>query len=100
MSQDSLKARRDAEDIRKAAAKRSSIRSKLIAGEKAQPDATAAEPAADQTYTVQAGDTLSGIAKKFLGDAGRWPEIFEANKDTIKDPNLIRVGQEIKLPAA
>lgn len=53
---------------------------------------------APKTYTVQPGDSLSKIAKEQLGDASRWKEIFEANKETIKDPNLIRVGQEITLP--
>ncbi len=49
-------------------------------------------------YVVQSGDSLSKIAKEELGDASRWPEIFELNKDQIKDPNLIRVGQELRLP--
>jgi nucleoid-associated protein YgaU len=51
-----------------------------------------------KTYVVQAGDSLSKIAKELLGDAARWPEIFELNKDQIKDPNLIRVGQELRIP--
>ena len=52
-----------------------------------------------RTYVVKAGDNLSKIAKEVLGDASRWPEIFEANKDQIKDPNLIHVGQELKMPS-
>jgi nucleoid-associated protein YgaU len=51
-----------------------------------------------KTYVVQPGDSLSRIAKELLGDAARWPEIFELNKDQIKDPNLIQVGQELRLP--
>jgi nucleoid-associated protein YgaU len=51
-----------------------------------------------RTYVVQAGDSLSKIAKELLGDAARWPEIFELNKDQIKDPNLIQVGQELRIP--
>jgi nucleoid-associated protein YgaU len=51
-----------------------------------------------QKYVVEAGDTLSKIAKKFYGDADRWTEIFEANKDQISDPNVISVGQELKIP--
>ncbi|MBN1979349.1 MAG: LysM peptidoglycan-binding domain-containing protein [Anaerolineae bacterium] len=51
-----------------------------------------------KTYVVKAGDSLSKIAKEHLGDAARWPEIFELNKDQIKDPNLIHVGQELRLP--
>ncbi len=50
------------------------------------------------TYTVQRGDTLSHIAQRMLGRAGRWPEIFEANKDKIKNPNLIYPGQVLVLP--
>lgn len=53
-----------------------------------------------RTYTVQSGDSLSKIAKALLGDANRWPEIFEANKDKIKDPNMIHVGQELVIPDA
>ena len=51
-----------------------------------------------KTYTVQKGDTLSKIAKEFLGNANKWNEIYEANKDTIKDPDMIHPGQELKIP--
>ncbi|WP_288684148.1 LysM peptidoglycan-binding domain-containing protein [uncultured Eubacterium sp.] len=47
------------------------------------------------TYTVQSGDTLSKIAKKYLGDSSLWRKIFEDNKDKIKNPNIIRVGQKL-----
>ncbi len=50
------------------------------------------------TYVVQAGDSLSAIAQKFYGDAKRWTEIWEANKDKVKDPNRILVGQELRIP--
>lgn len=52
----------------------------------------------DWTYTVVPGDTLSGIALKFYGDASRWPEIHEANKDIIENPNLIYPGQTFVIP--
>jgi nucleoid-associated protein YgaU len=52
-----------------------------------------------RVYVVKSGDSLSKIAKEVLGDASRWPEIFEANKDQIKDPNLIYPGQELYLPS-
>jgi nucleoid-associated protein YgaU len=52
-----------------------------------------------QVYVVQSGDSLSKIAKEELGDASRWPEIFELNKDKIKDPNLIHAGQELEMPS-
>lgn len=51
-------------------------------------------------YVVAAGDTLGAIAKKFFGDANRWKDILEANKDTVKDPDAIRVGQELNIPEA
>lgn len=50
-------------------------------------------------YTVVAGDNLSFISKKFYGSPNHWNDIYEANKDVIGDnPNLIRVGQELKIP--
>lgn len=49
-------------------------------------------------YTVKSGDTLSGIAKRFLGAANRYPEIFNANKDQLTDPDKIKVGQKLKIP--
>jgi nucleoid-associated protein YgaU len=52
-----------------------------------------------RTYVVESGDSLSKIAKELLGDAGRWPEIFDANKDKIEDPNLIYPGQELDIPS-
>ena len=50
------------------------------------------------TYTVKAGDTLSKIAKEFLGDANAYMEIFNANRDQLTDPNLIKPGQVLKIP--
>ncbi len=51
------------------------------------------------TYTVQSGDSLSGIAGKLLGDMGRWSEIYDLNKNTIgSDPDLIFVGQTLTIP--
>lgn len=55
--------------------------------------------AAAQTYTVVAGDNLSKIAKRFYGNANHWHAIFEANRDQISNPDLIRVGQVLKIPA-
>jgi nucleoid-associated protein YgaU len=50
------------------------------------------------TYTVKAGDTLSKIAKQFLGDANAYMDIFNANRDQLTDPNLIKPGQVLKIP--
>ncbi|MCM8823465.1 MAG: OmpA family protein [Candidatus Omnitrophica bacterium] len=49
-------------------------------------------------YTVQKGDSLSKIAKEQLGAAHRWRYLYELNKDRIKDPNKLRVGQKIIIP--
>ena len=60
---------------------------------------TAPEAAATvQTYTVAKGDTLSKIAKKFYGDANKYPVIFEANKPMLKDPDKIYPGQNLRIP--
>jgi len=60
---------------------------------------TSAPSAAEQTYTVVSGDTLSKIAKKFYGSANAWDTIFQANKDQIKNPDMIHPGQVLKIPA-
>jgi hypothetical protein len=52
-----------------------------------------------KTYAVKAGDTLSEIAKRELGSANRYTEIFNANRDQLTDPNKIRPGQVLKIPA-
>jgi nucleoid-associated protein YgaU len=56
--------------------------------------------AAAATYTVKSGDTLSKIAKEHLGNANAYMKIFEANKDQLSDPDMIKPGQVLKLPAA
>jgi nucleoid-associated protein YgaU len=50
------------------------------------------------TYTVKPGDTLSKIAKEKYGNANDYMRIFEANKDKLSDPNMIKVGQELVIP--
>lgn len=55
--------------------------------------------AGQSVYKVKPGDTLSGIARDRLGNMRRWPEIWEANRNRIADPNLIDVGWELVLPA-
>ena len=55
-------------------------------------------PTAPQTYTVNKGDTLSKIAKEFYGSANRWHEIYDANRDQISNPDLIKPGQVLKIP--
>ena len=50
------------------------------------------------TYTVQKGDTLSRIAKEHYGDASQWRKIYEANKERIKNPDLIQPGWVLTIP--
>jgi len=74
----------------------------------APPHSTAPPPQGEVTrsVTVTAGQTLSGIAEKELGDASRYPEIFEANRDEpqpggrhFTDPDVLYPGQRLDLPA-
>lgn len=51
-----------------------------------------------KTYKVVSGDSLYKIAKAKLGDGNKWKEIYELNKDKIKNPNIIQVGLVLKLP--
>lgn len=66
--------------------------------------APAAQPAdvpgatEQRTYTVKSGDTLSKIAQREYGNAGDWRRIYEANKDEIKNPDLIYPGQTFIIP--
>lgn len=53
---------------------------------------------AARKHVVKAGDSLSKIAKELLGDAERWPEILEANKDKIDSPDRISPGLELDIP--
>ena len=62
-------------------------------------DIQARPGAAAQTYTVKAGDTLSKIAERSLGSASAYMRIFEANRDQLNDPDQIKPGQVLKIPA-
>jgi nucleoid-associated protein YgaU len=65
---------------------------------KVQSGVETTAPTAAQTYTVNKGDTLSKIAKEFYGSANRWHEIYDANRDQISNPDLIKPGQVLKIP--
>jgi len=73
-------------------------------GSSTAPAAPAAEPnfvpAFGRTYVVVKGDSLSKIAKRQYGDASKWRRIYEANRDSIKNPDLIYPGQELRIPEA
>ena len=60
-------------------------------------DAPEPEPEVEY-YTIVSGDSLSKIAKAHYGNAMDYPKIFEANKEVIKDPDLIYPGQKIRIP--
>jgi len=51
-----------------------------------------------RTYTVKAGDTLSGISRDFYGDANEYMRIFHANRDKLSDPDKIQPGQQLVIP--
>ena len=74
-------------------------RNEIIGDIKVDPAAAAAAAAAQKTYTVKAGDTLSKIAKEHLGNPNSYMAIFEANRDQLSDPDKIKPGQVLKIPA-
>ncbi len=55
---------------------------------------------AEKTYTVKTGDCLWSIAQQIYGNGEKWNDIYKANTDILSNPNLIRAGQVLKLPAA
>lgn len=60
---------------------------------------TAPEAEAEtEYYVIKSGDTLWAIASKFLGNGSKYPEIFEANREVIEDPDKIFPGQKIRIP--
>ena len=71
-----------------------------VAGvEKVNDMMTVQTPAPEAQYhTVVRGDTLSAIAKKFYGNANKYPVIFEANKPMLQDPDKIYPGQVLRIP--
>jgi nucleoid-associated protein YgaU len=70
----------------------------VVADIKATGAGAAQSSAAQRTYTVKPGDTLSKIAKETLGDANAYHEIFNANRDQLQDPDKIKPGQVLKIP--
>ena len=61
-------------------------------------DEKAPENPYTQWHVVEKGDTLSKIAAKYYGDPSLYTKIFEANKDRIKNPDLIQVGWKLRIP--
>jgi nucleoid-associated protein YgaU len=69
--------------------------SNVQSGSSSTAPSTQGEP---RTYVVAKGDSLSKIAQHFYGDANQWRRIFEANREHIKDPDLIHPGQTLRIP--
>jgi len=51
-----------------------------------------------RTYTVQSGDSLTSISRRFYGTPSRWIDVYQANRDRLANENALRVGQEIRIP--
>lgn len=49
-------------------------------------------------HKVESGDTLGKISKEYLGEAGKYMEVFNVNKDQLSNPDVIKIGQELKIP--
>ena len=56
------------------------------------------EQSSSRSYVVVSGDSLSKIAQREYGDAQQWRKIYDANRDTIQNPDLIHPGQTLRLP--
>lgn len=63
-----------------------------------EPVAEDTPVAEERVYEVVSGDTLGGIAKKYYGNANAYMRIFEANRDILDNPNLVKVGQKLSIP--
>jgi NitT/TauT family transport system substrate-binding protein len=74
-------------------------KSKEVAGVAKSSSPIARAPDGPVEYTVKVGDTLSHLADRFYGKALKWPKIYEANREVIKNPDYIYVGQKITIPS-
>jgi tetratricopeptide (TPR) repeat protein len=63
-----------------------------------QPDPADRPAQTPDSYTVQAGDTLSRISSRVYGTSGRWMDIFQANRDQLPSPNALKPGQVLRIP--
>ena len=99
-AEDKRKAIRAASKARRAnlKAQREKARKARIAAAAAAKSAAEAAKVQEVVYEVKPGDSLSKIALEVYGNASRWPEIFDANRDQVKQANLIRPGQKLRIP--
>jgi NitT/TauT family transport system substrate-binding protein len=65
---------------------------------KTAPTPTAAPKSGPQEYIVKSGDTLARVAEKYYGNMMKWPKIYEANRQTLKNPDYVFVGQKLIIP--
>jgi len=86
------------ESLKVAPARKAAAGSVTPAQRKAATARRKAASSAQAMHTVKSGDTLSKIAKKYLGDANRYPEIFKANQPMLTDPDKIQIGQVLRIP--
>ncbi len=75
--------------------------SKIVAAEEpVPPTRTPATSTRFEEHRVQSGDTLSGIAEKYLGSSSRYMEIYEMNRDRLRTPHDLRVGKALRVRRA
>jgi nucleoid-associated protein YgaU len=63
-----------------------------------EPEPVPEPVSAERFYEVVSGDTLGAISQKYYGKAGDYMKIFEANRDILDSPDLIKPGQNLKIP--
>jgi nucleoid-associated protein YgaU len=81
------------------AVKADNIVNAIEVAKKPEPEVAAApEQAAERVYEVVQGDTLGAIAQKYYGKASAYMKIFEANRDILDNPDLIKPGQKLRIP--
>lgn len=87
--------------IKQVDASYSDLEADIVVNGSLTPPAAPAETASEQkrTYTVKPGDSLSKISEQFYGKAGEYEKIFAANRDQLSDPDHVRAGMELVIPA-
>ena len=63
-----------------------------------EPEPVVEEVSAERFYEVVSGDSLGAISQKYYGKASDYMKIFEANRDILDNPDLIKVGQKLRIP--
>jgi nucleoid-associated protein YgaU len=63
-----------------------------------QESLEATEPVRERTHRITDGDTLERLARRYLGDASRWPEIRDANRDVLRVDDILPIGKDLRIP--